>query len=349
MKITTSSSVLAQEIRYLSKIAASKTTIPILSHILLRAEDQLYLYATDLELAMSSSCPAQVSEMGEMTLPAKALLDILEQLPNVDVTISEGSITARSFKSRLASLPTQDFPPFPEVIGQVTSFPATTLHALIERVSYAITDKTQQYVLKGALLTVKGNIIAMVGTDGKRLSITTANCPSEAEVTTVIPIKTLTALVDQEPNGNVDFSSSQKHLFFTCGKRVIVSRMLDGAFPAYQRVIPRANDHKMVVDRFALQACLRRVGIVSEVVVLTIEPGRLTMSARSAEIGDASEELVVQYEGPEFKGSVTWKLVMDFLDCARETSITIAVKDGKTPLLLTDGPDFMNVVMLVQN
>lgn len=348
MKIITNSSVLAQEVRSLSKIAANKSTIPILTHVLLRAEDQLYLYATDLELAMSSSCPAQVLEMGEATFPAKALLDILEQLPSTDVTIGDGFITSGTFRSRLASLPTQDFPPFPEVAGNVVSIPAATLRTSITRIAYAISDKEQRYVLKGALLTIRENILAVVSTDGKRLSITTASCPSEHEVSVVIPSKTLDALLDQQPNGNVEFCSGPKHLFFTYGKRVIVSRMVDGTFPNWQKVIPRANIHEMKVDRFALLSSLRRVGIVSEVVQMEVETGRLLLAGRSAEIGDASEEIPVQYEGPNLKLWVTWKLIMDFLDCATETSITFAIKDAKTALLVTDGPDFSNVIMLTQ-
>lgn len=354
MKITTNSSVLAQEIRSLSKIAASKSTIPILTHVLLRAEDQLYLYATDLELAMSTSCPAQVSELGEMTLPAKALLDILEQLSNSDVTIGEGAITSGTFKSRLASLPTQDFPPFPEVAGDVVSIPAATLRTAITRTAYAISDKEQRWVLKGALLTLQKNILALVATDGKRLSITTASCPTEKEISAVIPSKTLDALLDQGTAGNVEFCSGQKHLFFTYGKRIVVSRMLDGAFPNYQKVIPRSNEHTIKIDRFALASSLKRVGIVSEIISLNVEPGsspqagQLTLAGRSAEIGDASEELPVQYEGPACKLVLSWKLLMDFLDCATETMITISIKDGKTPMLVTDGPDFSNVIMLTQ-
>jgi len=350
VNITINSQVLAQEIRLLSKISTPKSTLQILSHVLFSAEDQLHMSATDLEVAISTGSSAVLSELGQMTLPTKPLLDILERLPDGDVTInSSGNITAGSFRSRLGSLPTADFPKLPSPNGEETAtLSAQVLRSLVERSIYAISEKEQKFVLKGALLTLTGEVAAMVATDGKRLSIVTAPRQPGPEASVIVPLKTLNALLDQAPLGEVKFSRTERHLFFDYGKRLLVSRVIDGEFPKYQRVIPKANNNVATVDRGALMAAIRRVGLVAEVLSFKMSEGMIDLSSRSMEIGDADESLACKYEGPEIKVNVNWKYMLDFLEHATEPMVTIAAKDSSSPLLLTDGVDFINVVMVVK-
>lgn len=353
MKITASTQILAQEIRLLSKISQTKSTIPILGHILLRASDQLYLSANNLELAMSTACPAAVDEEGEMTLPGKSFLDVLERLPDGDVTISSGGeIRAGSFHSRLGSLPVADIPKLAEPNGDGATLSASSLHALVERALYAISDKEQKYVLRGALLSLAtgetGAIVALVSTDGKRLSIATASREPGPDVAILIPTKMLEAILDQAPIGEVKFSSDDRHLFFNFGRRLLISNRINGEFPKYQRIIPKANEHVLRADRTTLMAALRRVGLVAETLMMRFTTGTLDLSSRSMEIGDAAETLAVTYDGPEIKVNVNWKFILDFLEHAIEPVVSIAAKDDKSPLLLTDGADFINVVMVMK-
>jgi DNA polymerase-3 subunit beta len=345
MNITCNATALAAELRLLTKIAPTKPSIPILSHVLLRAEDQLYLSATDLEVALSTSCSATIHEAGDVALPAHTLLSILEQLPDGDVNIANGQITSGGFRSKISALPTVDFPPLPAAEGEATPLPA--LQRLIERVSYAISEKAQKYVMDGALLSLTGNVIAMVATDAKRLSIATASRMPGPDYEVILPSKTLDMLAAQ--TGEVAFSRSDRHLFFQYGKRLLISRMLDGKFPNYQRIIPKSNDQTVTVDRAGLAAVLRRVGLVAESVYLTFSTNELALTSRSAEIGDADETIAVRYNGPTIKLCVNWKFVLDFLERAVEPSVTIAIKDSKSPLLMTDGADFINVVMVMQS
>ena len=208
MNITVNNQLLVQEVRLLNKIAAAKTTIPILSHLLLVAEDQLYLTANDYDLCLRTSCDAIVSEMGAMTLPAKPLLDILERLPgNADVTIGDkGLISSGNFKSYLGSLPIRDFPVTPEIAGEPTTISAMVLRSLVERAEYAISDKEQKHVLKGALLSLSGDIIAMVASDAKRLSVVTAHRPAPGlDSHAIVPTKALGAILEQAPVGELTF------------------------------------------------------------------------------------------------------------------------------------------------
>jgi len=343
MNITCNTTQLAAELRLLTKVAPAKSTLPILSHVLLRAEDQLYLSATDLEIAYSTSCPATIHEIGESALPAHTLLSMLEQLPDGDVTIHKDRITSSGFTSRIAALPAADFPPLPASEGDMMII--SGLPRLIERVTYAVRDKTQKYILEGALLSLVGNVMAMVAVDGKRLSIATAS-RSGPDVEVVLPHKTMDVL--QGVTGEVQFSRSERHLFFKYGRRLLVSRTLDGKFPNYQRIIPRGNDQVASANRVQLSAALRRVGLVAETLYLSFEEGRLSLTSRSAEIGDAEEDVQIQYSGPAVRLCVNWKYVLDFLDHAVEPLVSMAIKDSKSPLMLSDGVDYVNVVMCQQ-
>lgn len=350
MKVVVNSTKLVQELRLLNRIVPTKPTIPIMAYVLIRAEDQLYLSATNMEVMLSTSCSATIHETGSITLPAKKLLEVLEQLPETDVTIvvenNQARVLAGSFKSRLQTLTAKDFPALPGVSGQVSVISGVTLQSMINRVSYAISDKGP---IDGALLSFDGTTIAMVATDGKRVSLVTSFREDGPKTSAVIPSKTLEILVSQDVSGDVEFSQDDRHLFFILGKRTLISRMLVGAFPNYHRVIPKNNDKQIVVTRSVLAAALRRVGLVSDFVSLTVESNRLIVAAVNVEIGEADEEIVVAYEGEPIKIHVNWKYILDYLEKTSEQTITILAKDPTGALLLTNGAEFINVVMVIRS
>lgn len=352
MKITVDVATLAGECRRLSKVTAEKGALPVLSNILVHADDALSLAATDLQVGLVLSCPAQIIEPGETTLPAKKLLEILEQLPPGTMTIAESAgrvnVTAGSFRSRLQAIDATEFPEIPHPDGDVVKLPAADLRAVIERTSYAISDRQASYILKGALLSIHEGMFALVATDGKRLSIATAACGTGSGVqSAVVPAKTLDVLAGHCEGREVEFSTDGRHLFFVAGTRTLYSQMVDGKFPSYERIIPRDTTMHATIDRLALTAALRRVGIVADTdqaVSLTFTPGWLTMAARSTTFGDADEQLPADYAGDELTFAINGRHVLDFLDHASQPSVTLDTRPG-APLLFTDGPDFINVVL----
>lgn len=345
MIVTINAQVLANEVRLLSRIAATKPTIPVLAHLLLRAEDQLYLSATDLELAMISSCGGTVAEMGEVTLPAQVLLDILDKLPEDDVTITNDIVTAGGFRSKLGTLPTSDFPKIPEREPLCSTIKAAVLQSLIERTRYAISKKTTKFVLDGAFFALTGEAVAMVATDGKRLTVATGARVAGEEMHTIIPSKTLDLLAAQNPLGDVEFSHSVQHLFFQYGKRLVVSRKLDGEFPKYQRVIPRGNDIEIRLPRQEFAESLRRVGVVNPEIKFLLTAEKMWLSA-VGQVGSTQEAVPIDYNGPDFSLRAPFEHIVDFLERANEKVITMKLKDGSTPMLLTDGVEFINVVII---
>jgi DNA polymerase-3 subunit beta len=356
MNLTVNSQVLAQELRLLSKIAPEKPAIAILSNILLQAEDELHLTATNLEVGLHTECPASVTQSGAVTLPAKKMLDLLEQLPDADVKIiqdrSHVYVTCGAFKSRIQTLPADDFPVLPTVDGQVTTLSATTLRSLIDRTVYAIADRANKYTLDGSLLSLVDGVMAMVATDGKRLSLATSARPSGSTGSLIIPSKTLEILTAFLTDEDVEFSQTDRHLFFQVGHRVLFSRMLDGKFPNYEGIIPRANTNIATVERAPLMAALKRVLLMSEdnkAINFSFAQGIVTLTSSSAVIGEADEPVAMRYVGDDLKVCANGSYVLDFLTAAVEQTVTIALKDPSSAMLLTDGNEFINVVMLMRS
>jgi DNA polymerase-3 subunit beta len=352
MNITVNSTELAQELRLLNKITPTKSPLPVLSYVLFQATDSLRLSATDLEVGMHTACPALITEPGSTMLPAKKLLDIIDQLPDAEVTIVSDDrnvkLTSGTFKSRLQTLPAKDFPVLPEVSGDVATLPAMSLKRAIDNTSYAIADKTQKYIMDGALLSLNGAVMAMVATDGKRLSLVTAARPEGPDMSVVLPSKTMEVL--NSLTGDIDFSHSDRHLFFVSKGRLLFSRMLEGKFPSYQRIIPRNCDRSLTVHRGDLAAALKLVGVLADqdeqAVNIAIEPGHMTLTS-SHTSGEGEETLEIDYAGEPFKVTVKGNHVLDFLNQATEARITVANKQD-APLLFTDTPDFINVIVTLK-
>ena len=351
MNVTCNSQELSAELRLLTKIVPSKPSIPILSHVLLTADDALRLYATDLEIGLSTTCHCRIDATGTLALPLAKLASIVEQLPDADVTIAidgkQAKITSGAYKSRLQALPADEFPALPAVEGASHSLDARAFRAMIDRTRYAIAASGDRYTLQGALLTLAGPVAAMCATDSKRLALTTMT-RAGADASVVIPMMTLDVLSSQHGAEDIELTVGENHLFFAQGARLLVSRMIDAKFPNYERVIPRANDKTATVNRAALAAVLRRVGLASEqnlAVTLMFADGSLLVSSRSAEFGEAEEPLAIGWESDALTLSINWRYLLDFLEAARGETVTLAMKDAASPILASDGEDFINVIM----
>jgi DNA polymerase-3 subunit beta len=352
--IVVNSQTLAQELRLVNQAVATKPTLPILARVLINAtDDHLSFYATDLEIGFSTTCRARVTDPGRITVPAKHLLDIIEQLPNADVQIvtdrAHVHVRSGAFRSRLQTMTPGDFPVASAVEGEPITLPTVPLQTIIRQVKVAISDNSK-YTVNGALLSLTEQVAALVATDGKRLSLATLPYHGRPE-SVVLPIKTLDALLTMFSEPSVEFSRSERHLFFTAGSRLLTSRTLEREFPKYERIIPRDSDKTATVDRSVLAAALRRVGLTSEqnqATYLEFSEGVLDLSSSSAELGDAVERVPLRYIGESLKVCCNWRFILDFLEVAEGQSVTLSLKDAVSPLLLTDGDNHIAVVMLMR-
>jgi len=226
------------------------------------------------------------------------------------------------------------------------------LAALIAKTRYAVSATAAKYVLQGALLTLNEVGAAMAATDGKRLALATMTRGQGDNHRVIIPMKMLDLLAGQLGTADVEMSEGSNHMFFLVDGRLLTSRKMDGEFPAYDRVVPRGNDKRVVVERAALAAALRRIVLVADsnqAVYLAVDAGRLELNTASAEVGSADEQMPAEYDGPPLKVCVNGRYVLDYLEAATQERFTMALKDESGAMLLTEGnDDHVGVIMLMR-
>jgi DNA polymerase-3 subunit beta len=364
---------LLRELQLLQGIVERKSTIPILANILVEAgADGVKLLATDLDVGLRSRCEASVSKTGTMTLPARKLFEIVKALPETDVRIEQDKggvkVAADRFESRMSTLPPDEFPNIPggAADGPKEALPADAVRQMVSKTQFAITGEDTRYFLNGALLVLKSDGMSLVATDGHRLALVSvprvsdqaaqpAKGETAEEVRIILPKKTLQELgrlmaESQEP---VTLTRSENHLFFEAGGRMLISRVIDGQFPAYDRVIPRTNDKRIEFDRDRLASAVRRVAILSNersrAVRFQMSPGQVEVTSSSQEFGDARELLMVEYDGPALQICFNAGYVLDFLSVVETEKVALEFKDDVSQALMrpigAEGYDYLYVIM----
>lgn len=360
MNVTVKSADLARELNLLEKIVGRKPTIPVLSNVLIRAHEAgLMLAATDLEIGLIGACVADVQEPGAVTLPAKRLMDLVKAQTEHTVTFTKSDrhsvlMTSGKFKSKLQSLPAEEFPQLP-VYDHSTAVqvPCGAMRNLISRVRFAVNEKDKRFFLNGAQMELTTGQMLFVATDGTRVPVATykdGNITEQAPV--LLPTKALDellALLAESSEPTFDFARTEKHYFFDIEGRLMISRTIDGKFPSWPRIIPRNNEHVAQINRVELINVLKKLELIDEVVEFSATAQGLTpgLSLRSAamDIGEGDEYVDADYTGPDITLRLKAASVLDFLNAASGTKITLALKDEKTAALFQDGEDYLSVVM----
>src|SRR5207248_10369496 len=288
-----------------------------LANVLMEANgDEVRFLATDLEVALRSKCTAAVSKSGSLTLPAKKFYEIIKSLPETDIRIAEDKggvkVAAERFDSRMQTLPREDFPTLPEASSAPTAtLPRAALKEMVSKTQFAITGEDTRYFLNGALFILRPDSMGLVSTDGHRLAhITVPRDKAKAkgskggdeENRVILPRKTLLELgrlLAEGGDGDIHYERGENHLFFGVSDRLLISRMIDGQFPAFERVIPKSNDKHVEFDRDRLTSAVKRVALLSNersrAVKFQIDKGKVEIASSSPEFGEAKEALMVDY------------------------------------------------------
>jgi DNA polymerase III subunit beta len=365
MELVVRKSDLLKELQLFQGIVERKNTIPILANVLLDAKgEQVRLAATDLEVGLRGVCPASVGKAGSLTLPAKKFFEIVKELPETEIRIEEEKngavkVAADRFESRMQTLPKDDFPTLPELgATEGVLIDRKALREMVTRTQFAITGEDTRYFLNGALFVLGKDGMALVATDGHRLALVTA--PREGdkkaeEQRTILPKKTLSELARllAEGEGDVKFARGENHIFFEIDGRLLVSRMIDGQFPAYERVIPKNNDKRIEFERDRFQSAIRRVALLSNersrAVKFSIETGRVEIASHTPELGEAKEQIAVEYTGPALSISFNAQYVLEFLNAVGTDGIAVEFKDEVSQTVMkpvgATGFDYTYVVM----
>ncbi|HEX9500248.1 MAG TPA: DNA polymerase III subunit beta [Thermoanaerobaculia bacterium] len=369
MELTVAKVDLQKELQLCQGVVEKRSTIPILSNVLLKAADgRLQIAATDLDVTILTSCGAKVTTPGGVTIEAKRLFDVVRSLPDDDVRVmlqenNQMLIESGTAKFRLLGLPAEDYPTLPTVTATESyTIPLDELKTMVAKVRFAITHEETRFQLNGALLKVQQAKMEMVATDGHRMAL--INFPQGNgkkkghELTILIPRKALEEILRLEAgeDGTVKFGVSENHLFFDAGDRRLLARMIDVNFPNYMEVIARDNDRHVMVDRERLLSTIRRISLVANertrAVRFDFAPGKLTVSSTNPELGDARETVPIDYAGNPFFVGLNAAYVTDFLSAVDTPQVSLDLKDensqciGKPSTSSDDLPyEYLYVVM----
>lgn len=319
-----------RELNLAQGVVERKTTLPILSNLLLEAQGtSLRFSATDLELGMRCSCTAKVKKDGVCTVPAKRLLEIVRSLPDAEIKfkVLENhwvQITCERSSFKLVGMAKDSFPVLPSVPKALASVPAAVFSGLIQKTIFAISSEESRYTLNGALLLLKADSVAMVATDGHRLAL--AERPIQVagisgELRLLIPKKAMgelqKLLAESGEEASVELAKDESHLFFSVGERILISRMLTGQFPNYEAVLPRENNRIVELDKDSITAAIRRVALLaderSRAIRVQLDKDKLEVFSSSGEYGEAHEALDAQFSGDPLQIGFDYQYLLDFL------------------------------------
>jgi DNA polymerase-3 subunit beta len=348
MEILVRKNDLVKELHLVQGIVERKNSIPILSNVLCEAKGgELRISATDLDVSLRCGCPAQVVKEGRVTLGAKKLHEIARALPESDVHLKVlpdawVSIECERTAVKMAGLPAEDFPSLPEAkAGKGIDLPGDALRALIARTAFAMNVEDARYYLAGALLVIDKEGVAMVATDGHRLSYaqSAAKVPSGDGVRVLVPRKAISELGRLlEGEESATFQQVESHLVFTVGGRVLASKTVEGQFPAFEKVIGVSGDKVLTLSREQLTAAIRRVSLLSSersrAIRLGLGSGKLELSASSPDLGEARESLLVEYAGNSMEVGFNAQYLLDFLGAAVTDEVELQLKDQESQGLL---------------
>jgi DNA polymerase-3 subunit beta len=368
MELVVRKTDLLRELQLFQGIVERKNTIPILANVLIEADgEQVKLLATDLEVGLRSKCAASVTKSGSLTLPAKKLYEIVKALPETDVRIEEDrngvKVAADRFDSRMQTLPREDFPSLPDGTGAYSaSLPRDVLKQMVAKTQFAITGEDTRYFLNGALFILRPDSMSLVSTDGHRLALITVprekgkgKAKADDEVRVILPRKTLMELARllAEGDGDIQYERGENHLFFEVGGRLLISRMIDGQFPAFERVIPKSNDKRVEFDRDRLTSAVKRVALLSNersrAVKFSIDKGKVEIASSSPEFGEAKEALMVDYAEAPVTICFNAQYVLDFLNVVETDSVSLEFKDEMSQAVMrpvaAEGYEYTYVIM----
>lgn len=345
MEFTVSRADLVRELNLSQGVVEKKTTIPILSNVLVEADgDRIHLTATDLELGIRCSCAAKVKKSGAGTIPARRLLDYVRLLPEGDVQIKVGdnnwaNINSGRSKTRIAGMSRDSFPELPEMPAVLAEIPIGVLAGMISKTVFAISSEESRFTLNGALLVLRKGGLVMVATDGHRLAMieSTDELPGvNAAYRALLPRKAMLEIQklagDSAPDALLQFSGDENHLFFKLGDRLLLSRKLTGNFPDYERVLPKEQPNSISVSREEFKASIERVSQFSDersrAVRVRVGDGEIKVHSSVSETGESEESIPADYKGPAVEIGFNAQYLLEFLRAINDDQASFLFKDA---------------------
>jgi DNA polymerase-3 subunit beta len=359
MKLTIKKEEILKGLQRIQGVVEKKNTMPILSNMLLIADNSgVEIIATDLEIGLRGRYAATVEKPGAVTVSAKKMYEIMRELPAEDIQIKVEDnnwvkIQTGHSQFKLVGLPRDEYPTLPDVVEEgMFVIEGDTLRDMIKKTLYAVGENDARYVLNGLFVHMtqtKGGLnIRMVGTDGHRLSMVDRVVDAKhKEESVIIPKKAMVELrrllEEDAPKAELRLGFSKNHALFKRDGLVMVSKLIDGNYPNYLQVVPAKSTKKVTVSKDVFTHAVKRVSILSKektnAVKLQLEPGRIMLSTNNPEVGEANEELAVDYKGEAIAIGFNSRYLMDVLLAMDRETISLELSDALSPCLITEEGD----------
>jgi len=347
MKFSVAKEIVLAELQLLQGIVEKRNTMPILANILVQATaDRVEMTGTDLEVGLKTHFPANMEEPGAVTISGKKIFEIVKSLPDEKTIVFEEKddlmmeISSGKSQFKVLCLPKEDFPQVPEgKFEKKINLSGDLFREMIDRVYFAIAQE-QRYYLNGALLILKNNSMELVSTDGHRLSYTSAfveNLEIGDEIRVIVAKKSLGELRKMTDEG-VEFDSDENNLFFRVGSRMLISRIIESKFPNFETVIPKDNPHVLQVSKDEFTQAIRRVSLLSTErsrgIKFSIGKGNLKLFSSNPEIGEARDDLEIDYKGADLEIGFNSQYLLDFLLSVNSERVRLELKDENSAAIL---------------
>ena len=359
MKFSVSKEKLLAGLQTVQNVVSTRTTLPILSNVLLRAADgKVHLTTTDLDVGVSGAFDAQIEKPGATTLPARRLANIVRELPAAEVEIDIDSKNVASIRCgqsffKILGLPEEEFPPLPKFEDAKTfTIPQQALRDALKKTSYAISTDETRYVLNGILFSFKENKLTMVATDGRRLALVDLEVefPRSQEVEIIVPTKCVTELgrlLGDE--GDAKMSVGENQVAFEIGGTLLVSKLIEGNYPNYRQVIPGEAKERITLEREMFLNAVHRVSLLSSEksnsVKLVFTKNNIEIAANTPDVGEARESLAVAYKGRDFSIAFNPEFLQAPLRALPNDEIFLDLIDEMSPGVIKIQSPFLYVLM----
>ncbi|MEO6655829.1 MAG: DNA polymerase III subunit beta [Pyrinomonadaceae bacterium] len=343
MEFKIKQSVLKEELGFIQGVVERKTTIPVLSNILIESlgENEIRIVGTDLDCTIRCDAEAEIVKAGAICIQARKLFDIVRALDSGDVHFKKEDnewVTMRSSHAnyRLAGVSRDQFPEIPQFKSTPLKLSAETFSYFIRNTAFAITNEQSRFTLSGAKFILGEGSAKMITTDGHRLAyVERAIDDKEAVMDTLIPRKALLELVKlSRGEGEVAFGEDPNHIYFETEGRLLITRKLSGQFPNYEMVMPKDNDKSVIFDLDEMRKAVHRMSLIADdrngSIRLNVSEGQIEITAQSAEEGEGREVVQAEYTGEDIQLGFNWRYLLEFLTNAATGDLE-AIASGSEP------------------
>ena len=362
MKFSIEKDQILEALQKVQSIVGQRTTLPILSNVLLEAVNgKLTLTTTDMEVSVRTSIEADIDEDGATTLPARRFFSICRDLPShqVDIGVSNddvATILSGSYNCKLEGLSKDDFPPMPTFEESYSyQLKQGTFKDILQKTSYAASTDESRAILNGSLMAFRDNKLTTVCTDGRRLALVEQEIemPEDAEVDIVVPTKTVNELIKTlGDDGDASIKTSATQVAFEFGNIFIISKLIDGTYPNYRQVIPSQCEERIAIDREMLQSAVRRVSLMLDdqaaSVKVQITENRMELLTSSPEVGESRESVPVKYSVKDITIEFNPGFLMAPLKHLDNDEIFLELSDELSPGVIKTNVPFLYVIMPIR-